>query len=118
MKIDGNSKEEILPGTYEMIRKMEIKSNNVRSLYVPKHLEEICIVILGKPSRLFLICTLSCWQLSMCLNKAKYSLSAHLCGLTRKGNQMTFIAGIVCTLLFILCMHIINSLHNERYIFF
>ena len=98
MKIDGDGKEETLPSTYEMIRKMEIKSNNVRSLYVPKHLEEIRIVILGKPSGLFLICTLSCWQLSMCLNKAKYSLSAHLCGLTGKGNQMTFVAGIIYTL--------------------
>ena len=35
MKIDGDGKEETLPSTYEMIRKMEIKSNNVRSLYVP-----------------------------------------------------------------------------------
>ena len=61
MKIDGDGKEETLPSTYEMIRKMEIKLNNVRSLYVLKHLEEICIVILGKPSGLFLILTLSCW---------------------------------------------------------
>ena len=37
------------------------KLNNVRSLQMPELLEEICIVILGKPSGLFLILTLSCW---------------------------------------------------------
>ena len=59
--MDSDGKEETLLGTYRMIRNMKIKLNNVRSLHVPKCLEEICIVILGKPSGLFLILTLSCW---------------------------------------------------------